>query len=259
MVRKPGDERWGFSNAYFGNLTLGAGVLREPKVRAVVSGHTHAARRAEVRRPGGASVRAEVVGSDYGAPAFVLLDLGADGELAPAGAAGLEPEGPPWPGGQPMAAARRRHWLMKCEPSAYSIDDFARDKTTGWEGVRNYQARNSMRDDMRVGDGVLFYASNAEPSGVVGLAEIARAAFPDPFAFQEGHRYFDPKSKQDAPTWYSVELRFVEKLARPVTLAALRASPILAKMPAAQRASRLSIHSVTRAQFDAVLRLARGR
>src|SRR4029453_3506866 len=99
-----------------------------------------------------------------------------------------------------------RYWLMKCEPAAYTIDDLARDTCTGWEGVRNYQARNFMRDDMRVGDPVLFYASNAEPSGVTGVARIARAGYPDPFARTRGHRYYDPASTEAKPIWYTVDL-----------------------------------------------------
>ena len=86
-------------------------------------------------------------------------------------------------------ARAKRYWLMKCEPEAYTIGDLERDGTTTWEGVRNFQARNSMRDDMKPGDGVLFYASNAEPSGVTGVAEIARGGYPDPFAFEKGHKY----------------------------------------------------------------------
>ena len=85
----------------------------------------------------------------------------------------------------------KRYWLMKCEPGAYTIDDLARDGRTSWEGVRNYQARNFMRDLMQEGDGVLFYASNADPSGVTGLATIAKAGYPDHFAWKQGHKYFD--------------------------------------------------------------------
>jgi predicted RNA-binding protein with PUA-like domain len=88
----------------------------------------------------------------------------------------------------------KKYWLMKCEPSAYTIADLERDGTTSWEGVRNYQARNFMRDEMKVGDGVLFYASNADPSGVTGIATIAREAYPDPFAWKKGHKYFDESS-----------------------------------------------------------------
>ena len=92
----------------------------------------------------------------------------------------------------------RRYWLMKCEPSAYAIDDLARDGHTSWEGVRNYQARNFMRDDMQVGDGVLFYASNADPSGVTGVAEVVKAGYPDHFAWKKGHKYFDERSAKSA-------------------------------------------------------------
>jgi len=91
----------------------------------------------------------------------------------------------------------RRYWLMKCEPEAYTIADLERDGRTPWEGVRNYQARNFMRDQMQEGDGVLFYASNADPSGVTGLAEIARAGYPDPTAVLKGHKYYDPDSRAD--------------------------------------------------------------
>ena len=92
-----------------------------------------------------------------------------------------------------------RYWLMKCEPAAYTIDDLARDTRTGWEGVRNYQARNFMRDDMQEGDPVLFYASNADPSGVTGLARIARAGYPDPFAWKRGHKDYDAASTPANP------------------------------------------------------------
>ncbi len=99
----------------------------------------------------------------------------------------------------------KKYWLMKCEPEAYTIERLEKDGVCGWEGVRNYQARNFMRDQMQVGDGVLFYASNADPSGVTGLAEIARAGYPDPFAFKKGHHYYDPESTPDKPTWYTVD------------------------------------------------------
>lgn len=151
----------------------------------------------------------------------------------------------------------KRYWLMKCEPSAYSIDDLERDGTTGWEGVRNYQARNFMRDDMKPGDGVLFYASNAEPSGVAGVAEIGKAGFPDPFAFQKGHRYFDPESDPANPAWYSVEIRFAEKFREVVPLATLKETPGLETMMVTKKGSRLSIQPVTKEEFEIVVRLGR--
>jgi predicted RNA-binding protein with PUA-like domain len=154
-------------------------------------------------------------------------------------------------------ARAKRYWLMKCEPEAYTIDDLERDGTATWEGVRNFQARNSMRDDMKVGDGVLFYASNAEPSGVTGIAEIARGGYPDPYAFQKGHKYFDPKSDPDNPTWMMVDLRFVEKFAEIIPLAVLKETPGLEKMVVTQKGSRLSVQPVTKEEFEIVKRLGR--
>lgn len=151
----------------------------------------------------------------------------------------------------------RRYWLLKCEPDAYTIDDLARDGVTGWEGVRNYQARNSLRDDLQVGDGVLFYASNADPSGVAGLAEVARAGYPDPFAFRKGHAYFDPDSTPDAPTWYSVDVRFVEKFPQVVPLEVLKSTRGLEQMAVTKKGSRLSVQPVTAREFSIVTRLGR--
>ena len=106
----------------------------------------------------------------------------------------------------------RRYWLMKCEPAAYTIDDLARDGETSWEGVRNYQARNLMRDQMRVGDGVLFYASNADPSGVTGLATVSKPAYPDHFAWKKGHKYFNDRGSKASPVWYMVDIAFAEDI-----------------------------------------------
>ncbi len=149
----------------------------------------------------------------------------------------------------------RRYWLMKCEPSAYTIDDLARDGRTGWEGVRNYQARNFMRDEMQVGDGVLFYASNADPSGVTGLAEIVRAGYPDPFAFKKGHKYFDEGSSKDSPTWYTVDVAFVERFPVVIPLETLKATRGLEQMLVTKKGSRLSIQPVTKLEYDIVVRL----
>jgi predicted RNA-binding protein with PUA-like domain len=151
----------------------------------------------------------------------------------------------------------RRYWLMKVEPSAYSIDDLARDGSTSWEGVRNYQARNFMRDQMQVGDGVLFYASNADPSGVTGLAEIARAAYPDAYAWKKGHTYFDAASTPEKPLWYSVDIRFVERFPRLVSLDTLKSTPGLEDMVVTKKGSRLSIQPVTKREFDIVTKLGR--
>lgn len=151
----------------------------------------------------------------------------------------------------------QRCWLMKCEPSAYTIDDLARDGTTSWEGVRNFQARNFLRDQMQVGDPVLFYASNADPSGVTGLATIARAGYPDPFAWKKGHKYFDEGSSKDKPIWYAVDIAFVEKFPEIVSLETLKQTKGLETMVVTQKGSRLSVQPVTRAEYDIVARLGR--
>lgn len=151
----------------------------------------------------------------------------------------------------------KRYWLMKCEPAAYTIEDLARDGRTSWEGVRNYQARNFMRDDMRVGDGVLFYASNAEPSGVTGLAEIVKAGYPDSYAWRKGHKYFDPDTDPDKPVWYMVDLGFVERFPGTVPLDTLKKTRGLEHMMVIRKGSRLSVQPVTKAEYDIVVRLGR--
>lgn len=153
----------------------------------------------------------------------------------------------------------KRYWLMKCEPSAYTIDDLARDKTSSWEGVRNFQARNFMRDEMQVGDGVLFYASNADPSGVTGIAKIAKAGYPDHTAWTRGHKYFDEGTKKEKPTWYMVDIAFVKKLPAVISLETLKQTPGLEKMMVTQKGSRLSVQPVTKAEFDIVVGLAKPR
>jgi len=146
---------------------------------------------------------------------------------------------------------------MKCEPAAYTIDDLARDKQTSWEGVRNYQARNFMRDQMQLGDGVLFYASNAEPSGVTGLAEIVRTAYPDAFAMKKGHKYHDPDSTTDDPIWYMVDIGFIERFPKTVSLETLRSTKGLEQMVVTKKGSRLSVQPVTKPEYDIVVRLGR--
>ena len=151
----------------------------------------------------------------------------------------------------------KRFWLMKCEPDAYTIDDLKRDKTTAWEGVRNFQARNFMRDQMQVGDGVLFYASNAEPSGVTGLARIARAGYPDKYSWTKGHHYYDPGSTKDKPLWYMVDIEFVERFPGTLSLETLKHTKGLEKMMVIKKGARLSIQPVTKAEYDIVVKLAR--
>ncbi len=152
-----------------------------------------------------------------------------------------------------------KYWLMKCEPEAYSIDDLERDRSTSWEGVRNYQARNFMRDEMKKGDRVLFYASNADPSGVSGLAEVAREAYPDQSALQPGHKYHDPKSTMEEPIWYMVDLGFVETFPAVVSLETLKSAPGLEEMVVTRKGSRLSIQPVTKPEYEIVMKLGRGK
>ena len=151
----------------------------------------------------------------------------------------------------------RRYWLMKCEPDAYTIDDLARDARTSWEGVRNYQARNFMRDDMQVGDGVLFYASNATPSGVTGVAEVVREGYPDHTAWTRGHTYFVDAAQKDAPVWFMVDIGFVERFPAVVPLETLKTTRGLEQMMVTKKGSRLSVQPVTKAEFDIVVRLGR--
>ena len=151
----------------------------------------------------------------------------------------------------------RRYWLMKCEPAAYAIEDLERDGETCWEGVRNYQARNFMRDEMRAGDGVLFYASNAEPSGVTGLATIVKTGYPDHYAWRKGHKYFDARSTKESPVWYMVDVGFVERFPDTVALATLKATKGLEEMMVTKKGVRLSVQPVTKREHDIVARLGR--
>lgn len=151
----------------------------------------------------------------------------------------------------------RRFWLLKCEPETYSIDDLARDGRTTWEGVRNYQARNLLRDELQIGDGVLFYASNADPAGVSGLAEVVRAGYPDAFAWKKGHPYFDPASTKEKPVWYGIDIGFVERFGKLVELETLKKTAGLERMMVTQRGSRLSVQPVTKAEYEIVVRLGR--
>ena len=152
-----------------------------------------------------------------------------------------------------------RHWLMKSEPAEVSIDDLAAapEKTIAWFGVRNYQARNFMRDDMRVGDRVLFYHSSCPEPGVAGIAKVSRRAYPDATQFDPQSKYHDPKAAAAAPRWYNVDVTLVKKT-RLVTLAELRAHPELASLRVLQRGNRLSITPVTPEEYAFIVELAAG-
>ena len=150
-----------------------------------------------------------------------------------------------------------RHWLLKVEPEVFSFADLwrAKKRTTAWGGVRNYQARNLLRDELAVGDGVLFYHSNAEPSGVAGVARVVRAGYPDPTQFDPRDESFDAKSSPAAPRLFAVDVQAVRALARFVTLAELRAEASLEGMELLRRGSRLSVQPVARTEWRTVLRL----
>lgn len=147
-----------------------------------------------------------------------------------------------------------RHWLMKSEPDVFSIDDLAKAKTTFWDGVRNYQARNLMRDDMKPGDLVLFYHSNAKPPAVAGVAEVIKSARPDPSQFDPKSEKFDPGATKEEPRWFGVDIKFSRKFASPVALDTIKASPLLANMVLVKR-SRLSVQPVSDAEFRAIEKL----
>ncbi len=151
-----------------------------------------------------------------------------------------------------------QYWLMKSEEDVYSIRDLERDGVTCWEGVRNYEARNLMREKMRVGDNVLFYHSNAKPPGVAGIARIVKRAYPDHFAFDKKSSYHDPKSDPDNPRWFMVDVEFVEAFPRVVSLDEIKARADLADM-ALLRKLRLSVQPVTKEEFGIIKKMGRGR
>lgn len=147
------------------------------------------------------------------------------------------------------------YWLMKSEPNEYSIDDLERDGTEPWDGIRNYQARNLMRDDMNIGDNVLFYHSSCKVPAVVGLAKVASEAYPDPTQFDPNNKHYDAKSKEEDPRWLLVDVAFVRKTKRPITLSELKEHPALADFRLNKRGNRLSIFPVDKKHWDVVLSL----
>lgn len=142
-----------------------------------------------------------------------------------------------------------RYWLLKSEPGDYSIDDLARDRRDLWTGIRNYQARNFMMQEMTRGDGVLFYHSSCPTPGVYGIARVSAAAKPDPTQFDRDSKYYDSKSSAQKPRWHCVQISFVAKLPAPVLLPALRANAALAKMRILQRGNRLSITPISAGEW----------
>ena len=150
-----------------------------------------------------------------------------------------------------------KYWLMKSEPDVFSIDDLATspEQTTYWDGVRNYQARNFMRDEMKRGDLVFFYHSNCPEPAIVGIAEVVKEGYPDHTAFDANDPHFDPRSKPEAPRWYMVDVKFVRKLKRPITLAELKqyAYDQLAGLKLVERGNRLSVLPVSKEHWQFIL------
>lgn len=152
-------------------------------------------------------------------------------------------------------AATRRYWLMKSESSVFSIEDLRRCRTTCWDGVRNFEARNSLRDMIRVGDGVLVYHSNTEPVGIAGMAEVVRGGYPDSTALDPRDHHYDPKSTPERPIWYMVDVRFVKACREIIAPKRLRAIPALRQM-ILFRKSRLSVQPVTTKEWAVITRLS---
>lgn len=150
------------------------------------------------------------------------------------------------------------YWLVKSEPESFSIDDLAKapKQTTFWNGVRNYQARNMLRDEMKLGDQVLYYHSNAEPSCIVGVAKVVKEGYADHTALDPKSDYYDEKATKENPRWFMIDLQFVKKFDKPLSLDDLRRIKALAKMELLRKGSRLSVQPVTNAEFEAVMRLA---
>lgn len=150
-----------------------------------------------------------------------------------------------------------QYWLFKSEPETFSIDDLKkrRNSTEHWDGVRNFQARNMLRNEVKKGDLVFFYHSNCTPPGIVGIAEVVKEGYPDHFAWDPRSDYFDPKCNPDKPLWYMVDVKFKEKFPQMITLDELRANPKLAEMVILRRGNRLSITPVTKQQWQAILKM----
>ena len=150
-----------------------------------------------------------------------------------------------------------KYWLVKSEPTEFSIDDFEKSKnqTTYWDGVRNYQARNYIRDEMKTGDKVLFYHSNTEPNAVVGVCEVVKEAYPDYTQFDLKNPHYDDKADKKNPTWFMVDIKLVKKFKKPVTLDQIKANPNLAQMKLLQIGNRLSVMPVTIKEFEEILKM----
>ncbi|MDF1611147.1 MAG: EVE domain-containing protein [Stygiobacter sp.] len=152
-----------------------------------------------------------------------------------------------------------KYWLMKSEPEVFSIDDLAKSKnqTTYWDGVRNYQARNFLRDEIKIGDKVIFYHSNSEPPGAAGICEVVKEGYPDFTAFDPENHHYDPKSKMDSPTWFMVDIKLIKKFFHFVSIDEMRENKKLQTMKLLQRGNRLSVIPLTKQEYDEIVRLGK--
>lgn len=150
-----------------------------------------------------------------------------------------------------------KYWLVKSEPTVFSIDDLAKskNKTTFWDGVRNYQARNFLRDEMKKGDLVLFYHSNSDPNEIVGVCEVVKEGYPDHTQFDPENKHFFPSADPKKPVWFMVDIKFKNKFKKPVTLQEIKENPKLKKMRLVQRGNRLSVMPVEKAEFDEIVKM----
>lgn len=150
-----------------------------------------------------------------------------------------------------------KYWLVKSEPDVYSIDDLIKNKKTYWDGVRNYQARNYLRDEMKKGDKVLFYHSNTEMVGVYGICEVVKEGYPDFTAFDPDDKHYDPKSNPKNPTWFVIDVKYVKKFKKPVLLEYIKENPKLQNMKLIQRGNRLSVLPVTEEEYNEILNMGK--
>ena len=151
----------------------------------------------------------------------------------------------------------KNYWLFKSEPNEFSWEDLkkAKNKTTYWDGVRNYQARNFLRDDIKKGDGVLFYHSNADPLAVMGYCEVVKEGYPDHTQFDPDDKHFDPKADEANPTWFMVDIRIIEEFNNPVTLNQIKENPKMKNIKLIQRGNRLSVMPVAKTEWDEILKM----
>ena len=148
-----------------------------------------------------------------------------------------------------IMAKAPNYWIMKSEPDEFSIDDLKKMNVSIWDGIRNYQVRNMMRDVMKVGDRAFFYHSNSKEIGIVGQMEVVKSAYPDPTQFKDTSKYFDKGSKKDNPRWLSVDVQFIEKFPRTLTLAEIKLNPIFDTLPLVKKGNRLSIMPITKDHY----------